>query len=35
MRDLDNLERRFARCSRADEWDVRRAIVALAEVDSE
>ncbi|MDO8847884.1 MAG: hypothetical protein Q7W51_05820 [Coriobacteriia bacterium] len=29
LRDLDDIERRFARCSHADEWHVRRAIEQL------
>jgi hypothetical protein len=31
LRDLDDDEQRFARCSRADERDVRSAIAALAD----
>lgn len=33
MQDLDDSEQRVARCSRADEWEVRRAIEALAGAD--
>lgn len=32
LRDLSEDERRWARCSRADEWEVRRRIAALAEL---
>jgi len=32
LRDLDEAEQRWTRCSRGDEWEVRQAIASLASV---
>ena len=35
LRDLDDFEQRVARCSRADEWEVRQAVTGLASPNGE